>query len=103
MTLHIEWNIEVVEWLEAYAQCGYSKGKETARLFELVEEAAEGGWQGFDPVDPSLSQGKSLRFFEAGRLTVVVQVLPPVMITVAAVAADPVDFPSLVATAASVV
>lgn len=101
MTLRREWDAEAKRRLAAHARRGRVEGKEAARVYQLVKEAADGKWREFEQVDPVLSEGKQLRFFEAGRLMVVVQVLAPMTITVAAIGVDvdSVDFLQLVAAA----
>jgi hypothetical protein len=102
MAMSREWQSKAKQEFIAYARRGRSETKEAARVWALVKEAANGRWKEFEQVDSSLARGNSLRFFEAGGLTVIVQVLDPVKIKVVAVGVAPLVFHHLVAEAVNV-
>lgn len=82
MTLSIEWHCQVGPILEAHAGLGIPEAKEVGRVVELLHEAAGGKWHEFGEIEVALTQGKSLRTFEAGSVVVIIQVLPPVNLRV---------------------
>lgn len=102
MSMHREWHADAKKRLTTYARQGRSETKQAGQAWELVRQAANGRWNEYEVVPPALSQGRSLRFFEVGHLTVVLQVLDPVKIRVLAVGVAPVDIADLVNAAINV-
>lgn len=105
MTMDIEWHPDALQVVIQHAKKGISEAKQAGRSVETLKIGAQGGWTDFAQVSNGLTQGASLRFFQTGELTVIVQVMPPVKLRVAAVGVSvhPSQFPALVAQAVSVI
>ncbi|WP_024892000.1 hypothetical protein [Luteimonas huabeiensis] len=77
--MKLEWHERALRDLEEYAQQGRAQAREVGRVWWLLDRAESAGWTRFDPVPPQLTEGKAMRWFEAGRLCVFLRVTPPIV------------------------